>query len=295
MPPPSSGGILIAQMLNMIEPFDVQSMGWGSASLIHLMIEAQRRAYADRAVYLGDPDYFKVPQEKLISKQYAVERFKDFNPERASKSEDIGAGSWGRESNDTTHYSVMDSKGNAVSVTTTLNLAYGNKIVVPGAGFLLNNEMDDFSVKPGVPNAYGLLGSEANRIEPGKRMLSSMSPSIILKKDKPLLVSGSPGGSTIINTTLQVIINVLDHGMSLNDAVGIPRFHHQWKPDKIFYEPFAFSPDTLDALKGLEHTGFVKSTRLIGDANSVMYLDDGQSQWLLGVSDPRNDGGASAY
>jgi len=295
MPPPSSGGILIAQMLNMIEPYNLKAMGWGSAELVHLMVEAQRRAYADRAIHLGDPDFYQVPQNKLTSKQYARLRFKDFNPEKANSSDEIGAGRWGKESNDTTHYSVMDAQGNAVSVTTTLNLAYGNKIVVPDAGFLLNNEMDDFSSKPGVPNAYGLLGSEANKIEPGKRMLSSMSPTIVLKDDKPFLVTGSPGGSTIINTTLQVILNVLDHGIPLNDAIGLPRFHHQWKPDKIFYEPYAFSPDTLKILKSMDHNGFIKSTRLLGDANSVMRIDVNDETLLYGSSDPRNDGGVSAY
>ena len=295
MPPPSSGGILIAQMLNMIEPYNIKELGWGSAELVHLMIEAQRRAYADRAIHLGDPDFYQVPQKKLTSKEYARLRFKNFNPEKANTSDEIGSGSWGKESNDTTHYSVMDAKGNAVSVTTTLNLAYGNKIVVPGTGFLLNNEMDDFSSKPGVPNAYGLLGSEANKIEPGKRMLSSMSPTIVLKGNKPFLVTGSPGGSTIINTSLQVILNVLDHGMSLNDAVGLPRFHHQWQPDKIFYEPYAISPDTLKALKTINHTGFIKSSRLMGDANSVMLKNISDEVVLYGASDPRNAGGVSAY
>lgn len=304
MPPPSSGGILIAQMLNMIEPYDIKSMGWGSAEVVHLMVEAQRRAYADRAMYLGDPDFFQVPQSKLISKHYARMRFENFNPKQANTSEEIGAGSWGPESIETTHYSVMDSEGNAVSVTTTLNLAYGNKIVVPGAGFLLNNEMDDFSAKPGVPNAYGLLGSEANRIEPGKRMLSSMSPTIVTRNNQPFLVTGSPGGSTIINTTLQVIINVLDHEMPLNDAVGLPRFHHQWQPDRIFYEFYAFSPETLKALQAKKHNNFVRSSRLMGDANSVMLREEVhresdkvlvKKRLLFGMSDPRNDGGAVAY
>lgn len=303
MPPPSSGGILIAQMLNMIEPYDIKKMGWGSAELVHLMVEAQRRAYADRATYLGDPDFFQVPQSKLISKHYARVRFENFNPRQANTSDEIGAGRWGQESTETTHYSVMDGKGNAVSVTTTLNLAYGNKIVVPGTGFLLNNEMDDFSAKPGAPNVYGLLGSEANRIEPGKRMLSSMSPTIVTENNKAILVTGSPGGSTIINTVLQVLINVLDHGMPLNDAVGLPRFHHQWEPDKIFHEFYAFSPDTLQKLKAMKHNSFVASSRMIGDANSVMqtevqYEVDNKvvkEQRLFGMSDPRNDGGAAAY
>ncbi|HEY9135994.1 MAG TPA: gamma-glutamyltransferase, partial [Pseudomonadales bacterium] len=230
-------------------------------------------------------------------------RFENFNPRQANTSDEIGAGRWGQESTETTHYSVMDGKGNAVSVTTTLNLAYGNKIVVPGTGFLLNNEMDDFSAKPGAPNVYGLLGSEANRIEPGKRMLSSMSPTIVTENNKAILVTGSPGGSTIINTVLQVLINVLDHGMPLNDAVGLPRFHHQWEPDKIFHEFYAFSPDTLQKLKAMKHNSFVASSRMIGDANSVMqtevqYEVDNKvvkEQRLFGMSDPRNDGGAAAY
>lgn len=292
MPPPSSGGILIAQMLNVFEAYDLQGMKWGSAELIHLMVEAQRRAYADRAEHLGDADFYPVPIAQLIDKDYARQRFRDFNPSQASDSKQIAPGEMPvLESPETTHYSVMDGKGNAVSVTTTLNLAYGNKIVVQGAGFLLNNEMDDFSSKPGVPNSYGLLGSSANAIEGGKRMLSSMSPTIVSKDGQAYLVTGSPGGSTIINTTLQVIVNVLDHKMQLNDAVALPRFHHQWQPDRIFYEPFAFSPDTQEKLLAMKHKSLTKTSWLIGDANSVMRIGD----LLIGMSDPRNEGGASAY
>ncbi len=291
MPAPSSGGTLILEILNMLTPYSPAEMGWNSAELVHLMVEAERRAYADRAVYLGDPDFYKVPTQQLVSAEYARQRFSDFDPNKATDSNKIGAGKIPKESPETTHYSIMDGQGNAVAVTTTLNWGYGNKIVVTGAGFLLNNEMDDFSAKPGVPNSYGLLGSEANAIAPKKRMLSSMSPTIVSRDGKPFLVTGSPGGSTIITTTLQVIMNVIDHKMSLNDAVGLPRFHHQWKPDKVFFEPYAFSPDTIKLLEKKQHKGLTLKKRLIGDANSVMRKGDK----LLGVNDPRNQGGVAAF
>ncbi len=292
MPPPSSGGVLIAQMLNMLEAYDLKALGFGSSALVHLMIEAERRAFADRAEHLGDPDFFAVPVERLISKDYARERFRDFDPKQATPSSAVGAGLWPQESPDTTHASFADARGNAVAYTTTLNLSYGSGITVTGAGFLLNNEMDDFSAKPDTPNAYGLLGRAANAIEPGKRMLSSMSPTIVLKDGKPLLITGSPGGSTIITTTLQVVLNVLDHNMALNDAVGQPRFHHQWQPDRVIYERFGLSPDTLARLQGMGHE---QLTLLpwdggLGDANSVLIRDG----VFHGMSDPRNDGGAAA-
>lgn len=291
MPPPSSGGALVVQMLNMLEPYNIGELGWGSAETIHLMIEAQRRAYADRAEHMGDPDFYPVPLAMLTNKDYALERFSDFNPEQASNSEDIGAGRWPAESTETTHYSVMDKDGVAVSVTTTLNLGYGNRIVVPGAGFLLNNEMDDFSAKPGEPNAYGLLGDEANKIEPGKRMLSSMTPTIVTRDGEAVLVTGSPGGSTIINTVFQVILNTLDHGMSVEDAVASPRIHHQWQPDIVRYEPGAFVEGALEDLENMGHNQMRPGGYGIGDANSIV-LKDGL---MHGSSDPRNDGGASAY
>jgi gamma-glutamyltranspeptidase/glutathione hydrolase len=214
-------------------------------------------------------------------------------PDHASDSDDIGAGSWGEESMETTHVSVMDAAGNAVAYTTTLNLGFGSKIVAQGTGVLLNNEMDDFSVKPNTPNSFQLLGGVANEIQPGKRMLSSMTPTIVLENGEPLLVTGSPGGSTIITTVLQVVMNVVDHGMDLSDAVGKPRFHHQWKPDRIILEPFGFSPDTLELLRKLGHKNLSSRTfgRGIGDANSVMRVGDE----LHGMSDPRNDGGAAAF
>ena len=283
MPPPSSGGIVLVQMLNMLERYNLGAMGAGSPRAIHHMVEAARRAYADRATHLGDADFYPVPVARLIDKAYAVMRLGDFNARRASASADIGAGYWPEKGGQTTHVSVMDAAGNAVAYTTTLNFSYGAKIVVPGAGFLLNNEMDDFAARENAPNAYGLLGGEANSIAPGKRMLSSMSPTILLWDGAPVVVTGSPGGSAIITTVLQVIVNVVDHGMNLAQAVGQPRFHHQWQPDRILFEP-GISEDTLTVLKSMGHRDLVvlPSAR-IGDANSVMRVND----LLLGVADPR--------
>ena len=292
MPSPSSGGILLVEMLNMLEPYDIGDLGWGSTETLHLMIEAQRRAYADRAEYLGDPDFVDVPSATLTSKEYARRRFASFDPARASDSEDITAGAWPGESPETTHYSVMDGAGNAVSVTTTLNRSYGNKIVVPGAGFLLNNEMDDFSSKPNTPNSYGLIGREANEIQPGKRMLSSMTPTIVTRDGKPVLLTGSPGGSTIINTVLQVVMNVIDHGMSVEQAVSSPRIHHQWLPDMVRYEIGAMSEDVESALEAMGHKGLSGSRFPIGDANSIGLGNDGV---IEGVSDPRNEGGVAGF
>ncbi|MDA1301457.1 MAG: gamma-glutamyltransferase [Proteobacteria bacterium] len=295
MGPPSSGGVLVIAMLNMLEPFDLGAMGWGSADVIHHMVEAERRAYADRAEYLGDPDFFEVPVETLISKEYARHRFADFDPARASSSEQIGPrlADYGQESRETTHFSVMDADGVMVALTTTLNSGYGNKIVVPGTGILLNNEMNDFSVKPDTPNQYQLIGREANAIEPGKRMLSSMSPTIVTRNGEPFLATGSPGGSTIITTTLQVIINVIDHDMGIDDAVALPRFHHQWRPDQIRHDPYAISPDTEARLRRMGHDNIseIRWGRGIGDANSIMVKDG----VIHGMKDPRNEGGAIAY
>ncbi len=293
MPPPSSGGVLVVQMLNMLEAYDVGAMGYGSADAIHLMIEAERRAYADLAEHLGDPDFYPVPLDRLLDKDYARKRMASFEPGKASRSDDIFAGSWPQESRDTTHVSVMDSAGNAVAYTTTLNLGYGSKIVAAGTGMLMNNEMDDFSSKEDTPNAFGLLGRKANAIAPGKRMLSSMSPTIVLKDGQPMLVTGSPGGSTIITTVFQVLVNVIDHGMDLSNAVGKPRFHHQWQPDRIAYEKYGISPDTLATLKARGHQKMSEVTwgRGIGDANSVMRVGDD----IQGMNDPRNDGAAAGY
>ena len=293
MGPPSSA-VLVLQMLNMLEPFDLKAMGWGSSKAIHLMIEAERRAYADRAEHLGDSDFYDVPLDMLVDKKYAQGRFSDFDINKASSSKAIFAGAApAQESMETTHFSVIDKSGTAVSFTTTLNSSYGNKMVVPGTGILLNNEMDDFSVKPNTANQFGLIGREANAIAPGKRMLSSMSPTIVSKDGVPVLVTGSPGGSTIITTTLQIILNVVSHEMPLEDAVSLPRFHHQWKPDRIIYEKYAFSPDTLRALEAMGHVGFSPWPygRGIGDANSVL-MKDGK---LYGVKDPRADGVAVGF
>ena len=293
MGPPSSA-VLVLQMLNMLEPFDLKAMGWGSSKAIHLMIEAERRAYADRAEHLGDSDFYDVPLDMLVDKKYAQSRFGDFDMNKASSSEAIFAGAApAQESMETTHFSVIDKSGTAVSFTTTLNSSYGNKMVVPGTGILLNNEMDDFSVKPNTANQFGLIGREANAIAPGKRMLSSMSPTIVSKDGVPVLVTGSPGGATIITTMLQVILNVVSHEMPLEDAVSLPRFHHQWKPDRIIYEKYAFSPDTLRALEAMGHVGFSPWPygRGIGDANSVL-MKDGK---LYGVKDPRADGVAVGF
>ena len=291
MPPPSSGGALVVQMLNMLEAYDVKSMGWGTAETIHLMVEAQRRAYADRAEHMGDPDFYPVPLAMLTDKDYARQRFLDFDPEKSSRSEDIGSGSWPMESMETTHFSVMDKNGVSVAVTTTLNLGYGNRIVVPGAGFLLNNEMDDFSAKPNEPNAYGLLGDEANKIEPGKRMLSSMTPTIVTRNGEPVLVTGSPGGSTIINTVFQVVLNVLDHEMNIEDAVASPRIHHQWQPDMIRVEPGALQDGAEEKLEAMGHIDLAPMGYGLGDANSILL----QNGVMHASSDPRSDGGASAY
>jgi len=292
MPPPSSGGVLLLEMLNMLEPHTLGALGYGNTATLHLMIEAQRRAYADRAEYLGDPDFVEVPVAILGSKEYAQQRFADFDPEHATDSNAIGAGSWPQESPQTTHLSVVDGQGNAVSMTTTLNRSYGNRIVVPGAGFLLNNEMDDFSSKPDTPNSYGLIGRDANAIAPYKRMLSSMTPTIVTRDGKPVLVTGSPGGSTIINTVLQVVINVIDHGMDVEQAVNSPRIHHQWLPDNIRYEFGAMSDDTAAALRAMGHKGLLGFNLGIGDANSVGVAADGT---LTGVSDVRNDGGVAGF
>ena len=290
MPPPSSGGALLIQMLNMLEPHDLAGLGRGSPAAVHLMVEAERRAYADRAEHMGDTDFYDVPLEMLMAKDYARHRFADFDPEVASRSADIGAGGWPDESPETTHVSVMDRAGNAVAYTTTLNLGYGSKIVVTGGGFMLNNEMDDFSSKPGAPNSFGLVGGEANAVEPGKRMLSSMTPTLVLKDDEPVLVTGSPGGSTIITTVLQVVTNVIDHGMDVATAVAAPRFHHQWLPDQVRYEPGAISEDVLQDLRAMGHVGF-REASAIGDANSVMRT----GHEIIARSDPRNAGGAAAF
>lgn len=251
MPPASSGGVALVQLLNAMEPYDVEEMGYHASETIHLMGEAMRRVYADRAKWLGDTDFFPVPLRELVDKEYMRRRMADFNPYRADTSARLTHGDpYAGESTETTHYSVVDAEGNAVSVTTTINGAYGSLVVVDGAGFFLNNEMDDFSAKPGVPNMFGLVGSEANAVEPGKRMLSSMTPTIVEDPQGRLfMVIGTPGGSTIITTVFQVIMNVVDHGMDIQAAVSAPRVHHQWLPDVLEYEPLGLPKDVVRNLQ----------------------------------------------
>jgi gamma-glutamyltranspeptidase / glutathione hydrolase len=254
MPPISSGGVAIIEMLNILEGYDIAKMGSGSADAIHLMAEAMKRAYADRAHYLGDPDFnHDMPLAKLTSKEYATDLRKTINATRASKSSPTTF-EWPHESDETTHISIVDGDRNAVSMTYTLEQGYGVKIVVPGAGFLLNNEMGDFNAGPELTNAEGLIGTKANLAEPGKRMLSSMTPTILSKDGQLFMVTGSPGGRTIINTALETIVDVVDFGMNAQEAVDAPRFHHQWLPDRIDFEKYGFSPDTVRELERRGHT-----------------------------------------
>lgn len=251
MSPPSSGGVALAQLLHAIEPFNIGEMGFNSSATIHLMGEAMRRVYADRAEWLGDSDFVDVPIAGLIDRDYIAHRMRNFDPNRADTSIDISHGDpFAHESPQTTHLSVVDGEGRAVSLTTTINSGYGSFVTVDGAGFLLNNEMDDFSAKPGEPNMYGLLGAEANAIEPGKRMLSAMTPTIVENPDgRLLMVIGSPGGARIITTVLQAIVNVIDHEMDIQAAVAAPRIHHQWLPDKLFTENRALAADVIENLE----------------------------------------------
>nr|WP_298375019.1 gamma-glutamyltransferase [uncultured Halomonas sp.] len=281
MSPPSSGGVHIVQMLNILESYNIGEMGFNSARTIHVMAEAMKRAYADRSEYLGDTDFVEVPLKGITSKGYADELRSQISMDKATPSDTIAPGNpLPYESNETTHFSIADGNGMAVSNTYTINFSYGSGIVVEGAGFLLNNEMDDFSAKPGVPNAYGLIGGEANKVEPNKRMLSSMTPTIVKKDGKNFLVTGSPGGSRIITTTLQVLMNVIDHDMNIQTAVSVPRIHHQWLPDEIRIEQ-GISPDTIALLESLGHS--VSKQEAMGAAQSLM-IEDGV---FSGGADPR--------
>lgn len=294
MGPPSSGGIVLAQILNQLELVNLSEMEFHSAEHIHVMVEAERRAYADRAHYLGDADYVNVPVAKLISKTYAARRWRDVSFDWATQSEDVSHGNARLllESEETTHYSVVDRWGNAVAVTTTINDLYGSGEVVKGAGFFLNDEMDDFAIKPGYPNIYGLTGGTANAIEPGKRMLSSMAPTIVTRHDTLLIIVGTPGGSKIITTVAQVISNVVDFGLSLKEAVEAPRIHHQWRPDEIMAEPRAISPETRQRLVRMGHTVRYLGG-MIGAAHSI-YVDP-ETGWYFGAADSRRASGAAGY
>jgi gamma-glutamyltranspeptidase / glutathione hydrolase len=288
MPLPSSGGILLPQMMNMIEDKPVKKHGFQNWQIVQLMTEIERRAFADRSKYLGDIDFYKVPVKKLISKEYAKERMKDYEEDKAGSSKDIQAGMIA-ESKETTHLSVYDKEGNAVAVTTTLNGGYGSKTVVGGAGFLLNNEMDDFSVKPGVPNMYGALGAEANAIAPGKRMLSSMTPTIVLKNNKPYMVVGTPGGTTIPTSVFQTLINILDFDMTASDAVNKPKFHHQWLPDEILVEK-DFPENVREKLQQMGYK--ITQTNQIGRTELILISADGK---IEAVGDKRGDDHAAGY
>jgi len=290
MPMPSSGGLLLHQMLKMIEDKPIASYGFHSPEAVQLMVEAERRAYADRAQYMGDADFFKVPVSKLTSEKYLKERMADFVPGKASNSEQVKPGDIPAvESEETTHLSVIDKDGNAVAVTTTLNNSYGSKTVVGGAGFILNDEMDDFSVKPGVPNMYGAVGGEANAIMPGKRMLSSMTPTLVLKDGMPYLVVGTPGGTTICTSVFQTIVNIIDFNMSTEDAVWKPKFHHQWLPDKVDLEK-GFPDDTKKALEGMGYTIVERSG--IGRTEVIKVLPNKKFE---AVADNRGDDSAEGW
>lgn len=293
MPPPSSGGIALLQMLQMLEPVDLAKAGYHSPLAVHYITEAERRVYADRATYLGDPDFGAVPVQKLLDPAYNRERAATLRPHgRATASADVTAGKGlpGYESNETTHYSIVDSLGNAVSCTTTLNGAYGSKVVVPGAGFLLNNEMDDFSAKAGVPNAYGLVGGSANAIAPRKRMLSSMTPTILTRNGKVALVVGSPGGSTIITSVLQTILGVVDYNLNAQQAVAAPRLHHQWLPDQIDVEAGALLPAAQDTLRARGYR--LNPRQPWGRIDIIRIRPDTR---LEGGADPRGDDTADGY
>ena len=292
MPPPSSGGVALVEMLNILEGYDLASEGFGSARNMHRMAEAMRRAYSDRARHLGDPGFNpSMPIERLTSKDYAAELRRTIELDSASKSSPESF-DWPSESSETTHFSVVDSERNAVSLTYTLEYGYGSGVVVPGAGFLLNNEMGDFNAVAGLTNESGLIGTQPNLVEPGKRMLSSMTPTIVAKDGRLFMVTGSPGGRTIINTVLQTILNVVDHGMNAQEAVDAGRIHHQWLPDRIDYERLGFSPETLNILRWLGHD--LRETNSQGAAQVIVL--NHEDDMLEGGLDRRPpDGGAAVY
>ncbi len=290
MGPPSSGGVAIGQLLTMIAHFPIREWGINDIKTIHTIAEIERRVYADRATYLGDADFVQVPIKQLLDENYLKSRILDIDLARATKSEDISAGEVLQEHEETTHFSIIDAEGNAVSSTTTINGSFGSHVVVGGAGFFLNNEMDDFSAKPGSPNMFGLVGGEANAIAPGKRMLSSMTPTIVEKDGGLFMVVGTPGGSTIITSVFQTILNVIEFEMNMQGAVGFPRFHHQWLPDYIQYESDRFDEMQLDELHALGHETMGRSS--IGRVDAILVLPDGR---LEAGADARGDDTAYGF
>ena len=295
MPPPSSGGSVLLEMLNILEGYDLKKLDWASSDRYHLMTEAMRRAFADRAEYMGDTDFVKVPIAGLIDKKYASQLRSTIDPQRASTSEQVKAGKpVGYESNETTHFTVVDADGNAVANTYTLNNSYGSAVVAKGTGLIMNDEMDDFAAKPGTPNLYGLIQGERNAVAPRKRPLSAMTPTFVLRKDGSLWFTvGSPGGPTIINTVLDVITNVIDYNMNIQQAIDAPRIHHQWLPDELVYEPYGLSGDTQKALAARGHK-LVDKPRYLGDCEGIMIEE--KTGIRLGATDPRrSDGLAVGY
>ncbi len=297
-PPPSAGGVGILQMLGMLEGSGYEKTGAGSAASIHYVAEAMRRFYADRSEYFGDPDFYKVPVTKLLDPKYIASRRASIDPQHATPSDQIRPGNLGlREGSETTHYNVVDSDGNAVAVTYTINDAYGSGVTVPGLGFLLNDEMDDFAAKPGTENLFHLIQGEANAIQPGHRPVSSMVPTIVLRDNKLYMMLGAPGGSRIINGVLQVLLNVVDFHMNVQDAIDRPRFHHQWLPDVLYVEP-GISPDTIELLHRLGHTVSPIPAEWGGGVarvEAIVRSEGNDGGWLQGGTDGRGNGKAEGY